>query len=84
MLVAIGIGGERPAGSVGDPVVVAAQQQHLVDVGGAAVLVAGLVVCIAVPGWHVASRKHTAPVPNGKGELLAGSGPPPGAAESER
>jgi hypothetical protein len=77
----VAIAGDGPAGFVGVPVVVAAEQDHVVDVGVAAVGPVPDVVGVAPLGWAVSAAGDVATVAGVEGPPLGGGGEAVGAAQ---
>ena len=75
---------DLPVGSVGDSVVVAAEESHGVGVCSPVVVVGGLVVGVAVCGRHVASGEDAASVADREGGLLCWGGVAAGASVAKR
>ena len=82
--VLVGGGGHGPAVAVGDPVVIAAHEGQVRDVGGAAVAPPGDVVGVAPADGCVTAGEHAAAVACGEGSALVAVGEADLAAQVQR
>src|SRR6478735_10158566 len=80
---AVGLSGRLVGGVVGSGVVSGTQESAVVEVGAAPVGPADPVVCVAEPGWPVASFGHAALVADAEGGELGSGEEPSGAADVE-